>query len=99
MIVGKVQSSFLKPNLDTHFSFLESQLQSAPNGGPYLCGRDFTAADIMMSFPLIAAFDRSVSREQYPLLGAYADRLQQLDGYKRAVQKIEEVEGTFKASL
>ncbi|OXV09213.1 hypothetical protein Egran_03025 [Elaphomyces granulatus] len=96
MITGKIESVYLNENLNTHFSFLESQIQSAPDGGPFLCGRHLTAADIFMSFPLIAVSGRStISRQQYPAVFAYVDRLKEADGYKRAVAKIIEVDGSF----
>jgi len=96
MITGKIESVFLNENLRTHFSFLESQIGSAPDGGPFLCGRHLTAADIIVSFPLIAVSGRSsISREQYPRVFAYVDRLKETDGYRRAVAKIVEVEGSF----
>jgi glutathione S-transferase len=96
MITGKIESVYLNENLKTHFSFLESQIQSAPDGGPFLCGRHLTAADILMSFPLVAVSGRStISRQQYPAVFAYVDRLKEADGYQKAVAKILEVDGSF----
>jgi hypothetical protein len=40
-----------------------------------------------------------IDKERYPELTAYISRLKDLDGYKKAVAKIEQVEGTFKASI
>lgn len=100
MIVGRVHSSFLQPNLDTHFAFLESQLASSPSAsspstgpGDFLCGPTLTAADILMSFPLIAAFQRVIQKDKYPLLAKYVERIQAMDGYQRAVKKVEEIDG------
>ena len=91
---------FLKPNFETHFKFLESQLETSPDGGHYLCGKDLTGADILMSFALEAAESRSgLPKEQYPRIWEYVDRLHGIDSYKRAVQKIVEVEGKFKNNL
>jgi glutathione S-transferase len=99
-IVGKVTSIFLAPNFKTHYTFLEDQLKTAPDGGEFLCGKDLTAADIMMSFPLEAGQSRSgMSQADCPLLWAYVDRLHQREAYKRSVQKIAEVEGSFKMNL
>lgn len=53
-IVGKVTSIFLTPNFKTYYTFLEDQLKIVPDGGELVCGKDLTAADIMMSFPLEA---------------------------------------------
>lgn len=100
MIMGAVESRFLSPNMETHFAFLESQIASSPDGGEYLCGRELTGADILMSFPLGAARGRSTfSEEKYPKLWAYVLKLESLEGYKRAVDKIIEVEGSYDPSL
>ena len=100
MITGAVESKFLLPNLETHFGFLESQIASSPDGGGYLCGPELTAADILMSFPLSAAKGRAgFSEEKHPKLWAYVDKLEATEGYKRAVQKIVEVEGSYDPSL
>jgi glutathione S-transferase len=96
-----VESGFLNRNLNANFAFLEDQLRTAPGGGPYLTGSELTAADIMMSMPVIAIVVRALEdqKEKYPLLVKYAETLQASDGYKRAVDKIVEVEGRFKAIL
>jgi glutathione S-transferase len=97
-IANRIQSSFLAPNFKTHYKFLEGQLASSE--GEYLCGRDLSAADILMSFPLEAGQSRSgMTKEQYPKIWSYLDRLHERDAYKRAVKKIEEVEGSFKTNL
>jgi glutathione S-transferase len=99
-IVSNVNTQFLKPNLDAHYKFLEGQLATSPDGGEFLCGSSLTAADIMMSFPLEAGSSRSgASKESFPRVYKYLNRLHEFDGYKRANQKIEEVEGHVKGNL
>lgn len=99
-ITGNLESMFLNPNLQNNFSFLESQIKTAPNGGGYLCGSRLTGADILMSFPLGAAKGRAgLTKEKYPALFDYVDRLEAMEGNKRAVQKIIEVEGSYDPSL
>jgi glutathione S-transferase len=99
-VVNQVESRFLNQQMETHFTFLENQLKSAPEGGPYLCGSQLTAADILMSFPVIAATDRGVApRDKYPAVNAYADKLREHEGYKKAVAKIEEIDGKFVSTL
>lgn len=84
----------------THLGFLESQLKTSPDGGKFLCGSKLTAADILMSYPMEAAQDRSgLTKEQYPRVWAYVDHLHENEAYKRSVRKIEEVEGSFKTHL
>lgn len=95
-----VESAFLHRNLENHFRYLEEQLKSAPGGGPYLCGSQLSAADIIMSFPLIAAMGRlEGAEEKYPKVKGYSDKLQATQGYKKAADKIVEVEGSFQASM
>ncbi|PYH49468.1 glutathione S-transferase [Aspergillus saccharolyticus JOP 1030-1] len=98
IVAGQVEKAFLERNIAAHLDFLETQLRTSPNGGPYLCGDVLTAADIMMSFPVIAMAGR-LSLEGYPTLSGYAERLQQEAGYVAACRKIEEVDGKFEASL
>lgn len=100
MVASKVEDGFVNPNLHTNLKFLEDQLQTAPGGGPYICGEKLTAADIVLSYSVIAGLSRLGSlRDQYPTVVAYADRLQELEGYQRGVTKIEQIEGSFKANL
>lgn len=99
-VASKVESAFLHRNLDNNFRFLEEQLKTSPGGGPYLCGSQLSAADILMSFPMIAAMNRlEASTEKYPKVKAYAEKLEATQGYKKAAAKIEQVEGSFQASL
>jgi len=90
-IVTRFQAMYFKPNFKTHFDFLESQLASAPNGGGFLCGKDLTAVDILMSFPLQAGQKRlkMINATDYPKLNAYVNKLESMDGYKRSVERIE----------
>jgi glutathione S-transferase len=91
---------FLDPNFTTHFTFLESQLSSAPSGGPYLCGPNLTGADILLSFPLIAGKGRAgLTKEKYPKLWDYVERLESEPGYKKAADKIVEIDGKFEATF
>jgi glutathione S-transferase len=97
-IAGKIQSSFLEPNFATHYGFLEGQLETS--GGNYLCGPHLTGADIMLSFPLIAGGKRTgLSKEKFPKLAAYVERLENEPGYKKAADKIIELDGKFEATL
>ena len=100
MIAGKLDSMFLQPNFKTNFEFLEAQLASSPNGGEYLCGDTLTGADILMSFPLEAAKGRAgMTPDKYPRLCEYVERLQAREAYKRAVQKVIDIEGEYNPLL
>jgi glutathione S-transferase len=99
-VANKIQTGFLNPNLKDNFNFLESQLASSPGGGPYLCGPNLTGADILMSFPLIAGKDRvGITKDKYPKLSAYIEKLEQEPGYKKASDKIVQIDGKFEASI
>jgi glutathione S-transferase len=99
-VANKISSFFLQRNFKTHYDFLESQLKSSPDGGPYLCGKDLSAADILMSFPLEVGKGLSgMNKEQYPLIWSYVDKCYEHESYKRSVRKIEEIEGSFKSRL
>ncbi|KAL4934084.1 glutathione S-transferase [Aspergillus undulatus] len=99
VVAGQVESQFVEPNLQRTFDFLEDQLKTAPGGGPFFCGTKVTAADIMMSFPLVAADTRVPLKEKYPRLAGFVQALEKEEGYQRAVEKIREVDGKFEASL
>ncbi|KAJ7656313.1 glutathione S-transferase-like protein [Mycena polygramma] len=98
----KINHSYIDPELITHFEFVERQLASAPDGGPYLCGAKLTGADIMMSFPVMLVtsemLDRgpvSLNKTSFPRLFAYSEALKKGEGYKRAVEKIVALEGEY----
>lgn len=107
MIANRVFSSFIFPNARKHLKFLEQQLSTS--SGKYLCGANLTAADILISFPLIAAKDRFDQLGQWeggswkkecPKVWDYVQSLEAEEGYKRSVEKIKEIDGgEFSASL
>lgn len=89
--------------MEGNLAFLEEQLRTSPGGGEFICGKELTAADVLLSFPVIAVTIRVLkdekNKDKYPLLVAYAKRLEGIEGYKRAVKKIEEIDGKFSASM
>lgn len=94
-IANQVDSMYFNPNFKTHFDFLESQLATSPDGGEYFCGKDLTAVDILMSFPLQAGKHhmKLINAQTYPKLDAYVGRLEAQEGWKRSVKRIEDVTG------
>ncbi|EKD13089.1 uncharacterized protein L3040_007172 [Drepanopeziza brunnea f. sp. 'multigermtubi'] len=99
-IAGTVNSSFLDPNFQSTYEFLEGQIASSPDGGKYLCGPRLTGADILISFPLIAGRSRTgLTKEKFPKLSEYVDRMEAEPGYKKSVEKIIEIDGSFSATL
>ncbi|KAF7289339.1 Glutathione S-transferase [Mycena indigotica] len=103
-IAGKIAKGYTDPNFVAHFQFLEDQLATAPEGGPYLCGPTLTGADLMMSYPTLLATSGSarapggLTKESHPRLFAYGEKLQESESYKRAVEKIIALEGEYSLS-
>lgn len=100
-VAGKVHNSFVVPNIEKHCAFLQQQLETWPNGGKYLCGDKLTAADILISFPLLnlpraealgGEGAKGKLNEKFPKVFEYVARLEEEEGYKRAEKKIEELE-------
>ncbi|KAI9147959.1 Imitation switch two complex protein 1 [Paramyrothecium foliicola] len=105
-VANRIFASYIFPNARKNLAMIEQHL--GESGGRYLLGDSLTAADILMSFPLIAGggrFDSMGSWEggswgaQFPRTKAYVDMLEAEDGYKRSVEKIKEFGGGAKASL
>lgn len=95
-IGSRVEQAFLNRNLEANFTFIESQLATSPNNGEFLCGDHLTGADVLMVFPLEAAQGRAgVTKEKYPKICAYVERLTQRPAYKKAVQRIVDDFGKY----
>ena len=93
-IASKLDESFLKKNLETHFSFLEEQVRTSE--GDFLCGKKLTGADILMILPLEASQGQAgLTEEKYPKTTAYLGRLLSREAYKRAVEKIKAHTGKY----
>lgn len=79
-------SAPLKPRIDSeidnHFSYLNGEV----TGRDYLCGAEFTAADVQVSYVLEGAAAFS-ALGPYPALEAYLARLQARPAYQVAVEK------------
>ena len=76
----------LKPRIESeilnHLSFMDGALAHHD----YFAGKEFTAADIQMSFILEIA-DTSGRLKDYPRLAALLKRLRDRPAYKRAIEK------------
>ena len=67
----------------THIDYVESELSQRP----WFAGADFTAADIMMSFPLEAARQRFKLDGKRPTITDWLDRIHARPAYKAALEK------------
>jgi glutathione S-transferase len=83
-ISGKVKRSFLAPQIERHLDFMEASLR---DGGPWFAGKQFTAADIQMSFPIEAAAARAGLDAKRPKLMDFLARIHSRPAYKRALEK------------
>ena len=82
-IAGRAQAGFVDPQLRTLFDYLEQVLTRTE----WFAGPEFTAADIMMSFPLEAAADRAGALEGRPHLAAFLQKIHARPAYRRALEK------------
>ena len=80
-IADTVLQSFVDPDLRRHAAFWEGELADRP----YFCGADFTAADIMMSFPLEAFAARGTGAG--PRVRDWLARIHARPAYQRALQQ------------
>ena len=74
---------FVNCQVKLHLDYMETEL----GGGPWFLGERFSAADIMMSFPIEAARARAGVDETRPKLMDFLKRIHGRDAYKRALEK------------
>ena len=82
-VADKAITSFVDPQLRTHVGFWEDELGRSE----WFAGDQFTAADIMMSFPLEAAAARGGLNASRPKLFAFLQRIHARPAYQRALEK------------
>ena len=82
-IANKAITSFVDPQLRTHVGFWEDELGRSE----WFAGDQFTAADIMMSFPVEAGADRAFNAETKPRLKAFLNRIHARPAYQRALER------------
>jgi glutathione S-transferase len=82
-ISKKVNDSFIAPNLERNFDYLEGELGRSA----WFAGEAFTAADIQMSFPLEAAAARGGLEVGHPKAMAFLERIHARPAYARALEK------------
>ncbi|KAK4495147.1 hypothetical protein PRZ48_013474 [Zasmidium cellare] len=88
LIAGRFDNEFLIENYAMYFGFLEGELESSPDGGEFLCGTELTAADVMMSFPVLVG-RTLVDLTKYPRVLAYIDTMEKGSEYKASIDEIE----------
>ncbi|WP_338503966.1 glutathione S-transferase [Sphingomonas kaistensis] len=81
-LFGKAGLRKFRPMVDVHLNYVEAQLAQRP----WFAGSEFTAADVMMSFPLEAAAARANAREGRPSLSAWLGRIHARPAYQAALR-------------
>lgn len=80
-IAQTVRSSWIKPQLKLHLDFVEDELKKSE----WFAGDEFTAADIMMSYPLeAAAVNGKLHR---PKIEEFLKKITSRAAYKRAIER------------
>jgi len=82
-LLGRPARAPLQRMFDVHLDWLETELA----GRPWFAGESFTAADVMMSFPLEAARHRAGLDARRPNLVGWLDRIHARPAYAAALQK------------
>jgi glutathione S-transferase len=82
-IAGRAKSSFIGPQIALHLDYIERELGQRP----WFAGKDFTAADIQMSFPLEAAAARAGLDGSRPKSAAFLERIHARPAYQKALER------------
>ena len=82
-LLGLPARGFVNSQLKLHLDFLEAELGSTP----WFLGERFSAADIMLSFPLEAASERAGLDQTRPRLMDFLGRIRARPAYRRAIER------------
>ena len=83
-LLGRVAVRKFQPMLNVHVDYVEAELA----GRRWFAGESFTAADVMMSFPLEAARARAgISRDTHPHIFTWLDVIHARRAYQAALAK------------
>lgn len=83
LIASGVNKQFLGPQLQLHLDYLDNELGQHE----WFVGDEFSAADVMMSFPLEGAAARGGLGDSYPNLNRFLERIHARPAYKRALER------------
>jgi glutathione S-transferase len=81
-LFGRPAQKKFQPMIDVHLDYVEAELAQRP----WFAGADFTAADVMMSFPLEAAVSRANATEGRPHIAAWIEKIHTRPAYQAALQ-------------
>ncbi|MBI1359450.1 MAG: glutathione S-transferase [Alphaproteobacteria bacterium] len=80
-VMKQANARLADPQLRTHIDYWDSELAKSE----WFAGREFTAADIMMSFPLEAAAARADAKSR-PMVKSFLDRIHARPAYQAALK-------------
>lgn len=80
-LLGKTAQKKIQPMIDVHLDYVESELSSHD----WFAGDEFTAADVMMSFPLEAARSRAGLDASRPATIAWLAKIHARPAYQTAL--------------
>jgi glutathione S-transferase len=83
VVTDGARQGYVAPNLKAMFDLVEAELGRSP----WFAGEQFSAADVMMSFPLETAGARSGAFEGRPRLAAFVERIHARPAYRKALAK------------
>ncbi len=76
-------SAFIAPQIKLHFDYVEYELHKST----WFTGKEFTAADIQMSFPLEMLAMHTEQIESRPNIKKFLERIHTRPAYKRALER------------
>jgi len=82
-LLGRLAANKVRPMLDVHLDYIEKEISSRS----WFAGKELTAADIMMSFPLEAARKRGGLDQRYPATIKWLDTIHQRPAYQKALKR------------
>ena len=82
-LLGGHAAKRIQPMIDVHLDHVEAEL----NKRPWFAGDEFSAADVMMSFPLEAARARAGLGASRPATIAWLDKIHARPAYARALER------------
>jgi len=83
-LLGRLALKKFQPLVDVQLNYVESELATRP----WFTGQSFTAADVMMSFPLEAARSRAgISRDTHPHIFKWLDAIHARPAYQAALAR------------
>ena len=82
-IAGKVKSSFITPQIETHSAFVNAELGKSA----WFAGPELSAADIQMSFPMEALVARGDVGAKIPNVIKFVETIRARPAYKKAIER------------